>query len=104
MTIRNRFLLAGFAAAAVVWLVLSGVTAAKKPATREQVSVVAIEVPVNVTKGGKPVRGLTVDQFELLDDGKPQKILGMTVLDTYQYGCTPYTELVVCSLQFQGPP
>lgn len=30
-------------------------------------TVVAIEVPVNVTVDGEPVRGLTVDNFEILD-------------------------------------
>ena len=44
-------------------LVLAASTAAAEQPVAESVSVVAIEVEVHVTKDGKPVRGLTADQF-----------------------------------------
>lgn len=44
--------------------------------------VVAVEVPVNIVdRDGKPVRGLTVDDFEVFDAGQRQKISGFEVVD-----------------------
>jgi VWFA-related protein len=44
--------------------------------------VVAVEVPVNVVdRDGKPVRGLTVDDFEVFDAGQRQKLSGFEVVD-----------------------
>ena len=43
--------------------------------------VVAVEIPVQVLVDGKPVRGLTVDNFEVLDKGKKQRITGFEVVD-----------------------
>ena len=49
---------------------------------REEARVVVVEVPVNVTdKSGHPVENLTAEDFEIFDDGKPQKITGFEVLD-----------------------
>ncbi len=48
----------------------------------ETSQVVAVEVPVNVVdRDGKPVRGLTADDFEVFDDGERQKITGFEVVD-----------------------
>ncbi len=47
--------------------------------------VVVIEVPVQVTKGGKPVRGLTPEHFELFD-GRKQR--GLTGFDAYDLSGT----------------
>lgn len=44
-------------------------------------SVVLVEVPVNVTRDGEPVTGLTAENFELLDEGKQQEISGFDVID-----------------------
>jgi VWFA-related protein len=48
----------------------------------ESSQVVAVEVPVNVVdRDGKPVRGLTAADFEVLDAGQRQKITGFEVVD-----------------------
>lgn len=48
----------------------------------ETSQVVAVEVPVNVVdRDGKPVRGLTADDFEVYDVGSRQKITGFEVVD-----------------------
>lgn len=47
----------------------------------ETATVVVIEVPVNVTVDGEPVRGLTADNFEVLDGRKVQPVVGFEVID-----------------------
>ena len=47
-------------------------------------TVVVVEVPVYVTKDGEPVRGLTVDNFEVTDGRKVQKITAFDVIDLAQ--------------------
>lgn len=48
----------------------------------ETSQVVAVEVPVNVVdRDGKPVRGLTADDFEVFDAGQRQKVTGFEVVD-----------------------
>lgn len=56
----------------------------KKPETtvKEEARVTVVEVPVNVIdRDGRPVENLTADDFEVFDDGKPQKISGFDVVD-----------------------
>lgn len=43
--------------------------------------VVVVEVPVQVLRGGEPVRGLTRDDFEILEGRKAQEIVGFDVID-----------------------
>jgi len=68
------------AAAAVLLL---GMTATPLPAQRfsESASVVAVEVPVQVVRDGKPVRGLNRDDFEVYEGREKQEITGFEVLD-----------------------
>ncbi|HKR66977.1 MAG TPA: VWA domain-containing protein, partial [Thermoanaerobaculia bacterium] len=47
----------------------------------ERVTVNVIEVPVNVTRNGHAVRGLTIDDFELFVNGARQKIEYFDVVD-----------------------
>jgi VWFA-related protein len=44
-------------------------------------SVVVVEVPVQVTRDGEPVSGLTAENFEILDEGKEQVISGFEIID-----------------------
>src|SRR5713101_5676007 len=49
---------------------------------RETVNVNLIEVPVTVFDGGgNPVRGLTADKFELIDQGQKRAITTFEVID-----------------------
>ena len=44
-----------------------------------------VQVPVNVvTRDGEAVRGLTQDDFQVLDEGEPQQITGFRVIDLDQ--------------------
>lgn len=43
--------------------------------------VVVVEVPVQVLRNGEPVRGLTKDDFEILEGRKKQEIIGFDVID-----------------------
>src|SRR5689334_11688273 len=47
----------------------------------ESTSVVAVEVPVQVTVDGQPVRGLKEQNFELYDGRTKQQITGFEVVD-----------------------
>jgi len=42
---------------------------------------ILVEVPVHVSLGAEPVRGLTADNFEIYDRGKRQEISGFSVVD-----------------------
>jgi VWFA-related protein len=44
--------------------------------------VIEVEIPINiVAKNGEPIRGLTAEDFEILDQGKSQEITGFRVVD-----------------------
>ena len=62
---------------------LLGPLAATAQRTRhtEEVTTVVVEVPVHVVHNGAPVRGLTAEDFEILDGRKQQKIIGFEVID-----------------------
>lgn len=48
----------------------------------ETTDVLEVEVPVNViSKDGTPVRGLSMDDFTLLDEGEKREIVGFRVVD-----------------------
>lgn len=47
----------------------------------ERTSVVVVEVPVNVTRDGKPLRGLTAANFEVVEGKARQRIVGFEVVD-----------------------
>ncbi len=66
-------------ALALLAAAFSGASLAEDYAERSRV--VVVEVPVQVTLDGQPVRGLTADDFVLLDGKKPQRISGFNVLD-----------------------
>jgi VWFA-related protein len=52
------------------------------PTVKEEARVVVVEMPVNVVdRDGKPVENLKAEDFEVFDDGKPQTITGVEVLD-----------------------
>jgi len=54
---------------------------------RESAEVVLVEVPVHVVDGeGRPIRNLTAQDFQLLDDGKKQTIVGFDAIDLTQRG------------------
>lgn len=42
--------------------------------------VVNIEVPVRVFDGDRFVENLTIDDFDVLEDGKPQRIVGLYLI------------------------
>lgn len=65
---------------------LPGAGAAQESAppgpVRETAEVALVEVPVRVTdRDGRPLSGLTLKDFTLLDDGRPQEILGFDAID-----------------------
>ena len=54
----------------------------QQPSRFEDVTdVVVVEVPVQVIQDGEPVRGLTADNFQILDGGKKRDIIGFDVMD-----------------------
>ncbi|MFW6175970.1 MAG: hypothetical protein ACOC7L_04020, partial [Acidobacteriota bacterium] len=47
----------------------------------EEISITEVEIPVHVVRRGEPVRGLTAQDFEVLDDGEPREIVGFRVIE-----------------------
>jgi VWFA-related protein len=47
----------------------------------EEVEVLVVEVPVQVLRDGEPVRGLTAEDFEILEGRKRREIVGFDVVD-----------------------
>ena len=59
-----------------------GQTGSRPPSFEGRSDLLSVEVPVNVIgRDGQPVRGLTAADFEIFDDGKPQKLSTFEVVD-----------------------
>lgn len=73
--------------------------AAPNPADsfREETTSLLVEVPVEVTDGGQPVRGLTAANFELFDNGRAQEILAVDVVDLARLSQDERLELPVAA-------
>lgn len=54
---------------------------ARPPEFSATTTVVAVEVPVRVLRDGRPVRGLTADNFAVFDEGERREIQSFEVLD-----------------------
>ncbi len=62
-------------------------TAIRKGGVTASADVTLVEVPVYVVgKDGRPVRGLTKDDFELFDEGKPVAVWDLDVIDLADFG------------------
>ncbi|HEV7669122.1 MAG TPA: hypothetical protein VGS22_11390 [Thermoanaerobaculia bacterium] len=73
-------------------------------------NVIAVEVPVQVLKDGKPVRGLTAADFEIVQDRETQTLTGFEAVDlasATQAGMVPVAGrrhfLLVFDLSFSEP-
>ncbi len=66
---------------AICILAGSSLHGAKKTKVSDVTEVVVIEVPVQVTYGGEPARGLTPEQFEVFDSRKRRELTGFDVYD-----------------------
>jgi hypothetical protein len=55
-------------------------TTQQPPTFRDRVDVVRLDVAV-VDKGGHPVRGLTAEDFTVLEDGKPARVVGLSEVE-----------------------
>lgn len=77
----GRLLVTWLAVVGLLWPAVDG----KAQEYTDTTSVVVVEVPVNVTtRDGEPITGLTADDFEILDQGKRQQIIGFDVVDLRQ--------------------
>lgn len=69
--------------AATLLLTLPLAAAQAQERFSEKIAVTEVEVPVRVLAKGKPVAGLTREDFELYDDGDLQTIVGFEVRDLW---------------------
>jgi VWFA-related protein len=60
---------------------LAATDAPAAPAFSDLTEVTAIEIPVQVTRDGEPVRGLTVNDFDVFEGKTKQAITGFDVID-----------------------
>jgi VWFA-related protein len=51
-----------------------------------EISVTVVEIPVEVTQGGEPVRGLQAGDFEVLENGRPLPIVSAETIDLKDEG------------------
>ena len=75
--------IAGAGLMALVLTLIPGETIAQRRSDRfeETTSVTLVEVPVQVLRDNEPVRGLTIENFEIIDGRKRQDIVAMDVID-----------------------
>ncbi len=69
------------AAISVAALGATGPVAAQKERFADQATVVVVEIPVQVTLDGRPMRGLTTDDFEVLEGRKRHPIVTFEEID-----------------------
>ena len=89
-------------AAVAAFLAVALPSSAQTERFGEEISITEIEIPVQVLRGGDPVRGLTAQDFEVYDDGEEREIAGFRVIDLgrsvpsapAQPGSTAATEVV----------
>src|SRR3954453_15208692 len=62
-------------------LVFAVATSAFAQSLTEKVDVTRVNVDVTVTSHGAPARGLTANDFEVLEDGVPQKVTNFYAID-----------------------
>jgi len=60
---------------------LIGASAAGAAGTANEISVTLVEVPVEVTRGGEPARGLTAADFEVVEKGSSLPIVAFEPID-----------------------
>ena len=64
----------------------------------ETTEVVVVEVPVQVVRDGEPVRGLTAEDFEIVDGKKKQQIIGFDTIDLSLTGPATAQEVAVAEV------
>ncbi len=79
----SRPRLSALALAAPLLALLAAAAPAQEQAGRfaEETSVVVVEIPVQVVKDGKPVRGLTAENFAVFDGKERRPITGFEVIE-----------------------
>ncbi len=75
-------------------LVVGAPALAQQSTFQDVTDVLVIEVPVQVTRDGKPVRGLTAKNFELLAGGKKQQLVGFQEVDLGRIEGVPASDQV----------
>ncbi len=79
---------ATLAVLALASTVVAGTLVAERERFWESTDVTVVEIPVQVVRSGKPVTGLTADDFELFDGKKRQQITGFETIDLAQIEAT----------------
>jgi VWFA-related protein len=61
---------------------------AKPPSASSEIAVTLVEIPVEVTRGGEPVRGLAAADFEVMENGRALPIVAAEPIDLDRGGKT----------------
>ncbi len=93
MQIQSRRLLSAVAAL----LVVAAPMRSAGTAVTDVTDVVVVEIPVQVLRDGRPVRGLTAGDFEVQDRGKRREIVGFNVVDLAELdgGASPLEDVPI---------
>ena len=84
---RSQRTLLAFGVAVALVAALSSLSAGAQDKRRQSkrftdtTSVVVVEIPVQVLDKGRPVRGLTADNFEVIDGRRSRPLIGFDVID-----------------------
>ena len=81
MSKNNRSMGRGRALLILGTLLVGSSLAAQQSKFEETTTVTVVEVPVQVTVDGAPLRALTKDDFEVFDKGKRQELIGFDLID-----------------------
>lgn len=90
-SIRRSVLLGAALLGAASWVTTTASAQEAREKFAGSTTVTVVEVPVTVSKAGQAVRGLTAENFQVLENGRVQQVVGFEVVDLEKLGAQEST-------------